>query len=172
MKRLQADHLLVQVGARTLFHIERLDIWDGERIGLVGENGAGKSTLLSVLYGDRLPDAGTVTRMCACAMVRQFGEAEEGFDPAIAARLHEVDAHVGMSGGEETRRKLSHALAMQAPLLLLDEPTTHLDFEGLRAVQETLQAYAGAMVLVSHDRELLDALCTRIWALEDGGLQV
>ncbi len=170
-----AQNLRVQFGLRTIFHIDTLEIQDGDRIGLVGDNGAGKSTLLSVLSGERKPDAGEIRRFAACAVVRQFGEPEtpEAMDGAVRARLHAKEApHEGISGGELERLRLARALSVRAPLLFCDEPTTNLDFAGLSEVRRALLAHRGALLLVSHDRALLDELCKTIWELEDGRLTV
>lgn len=172
---LRADALRVFFGLRTIFSIDTIEIFDGDRIGLIGDNGAGKSTLLSVLHGDRPADEGTVRRFARSAIVRQFGapEAAETVDASIRARLQAKDeVHEGISGGELERLRITQALSVQAPLLFVDEPTTNLDFDGVDQVRGILATHRGAMVLVSHDRALLDALCTSIWALEDGTLRV
>lgn len=172
---LRAEHLRVFFGIRTLFDIEHIEIHDGDRIGLVGDNGAGKSTLLLVLHGDRAPDEGSVFAYARSAMVRQFGrEAPQGqLDAAVQARLRAKDAvHEGISGGELERLRVAQALSVRAPLLYADEPTTNLDFDGIAEVQRALLRHEGALVLVSHDRALLDAVCTTIWALEEETLRV
>jgi len=171
---LRAESLRVLYGLRTIFDIENIEIQEGDRIGLVGANGAGKSTLLSVLHGEQTPDAGSVRRFAASAMVRQFGEPEKAgeIDAAIQARLGAMDdVHEGISGGELERIRVARALSTRAPVLLADEPTTNLDFEGLAQVRQVLLRHQGALVLVSHDRALLDSLCTVIWELEDGKLR-
>lgn len=170
-----AENLRVIFGLRTIFHIENIEIHDNDRIGLVGDNGAGKSTLLSVLQGDIIPDEGLVRRFAGSAIVRQFGEIEqiEEIDSAMQARMRALDTvHHGMSGGELERLRIARALSVRAPLLLVDEPTTNLDFDGVAQVQKALAAHQGALVLISHDRALLDAICTTIWALEDGALRI
>ncbi len=171
---LRAENLRVLFGIRTIFDIETIEIFDGDRIGLVGDNGAGKSTLLSVLHGDRAPDEGTVRRYADSAIVRQFGEAEDApADSAFAARLRaKDDVHEGISGGELERLRIARALSIRAPLLLADEPTTNLDFDGVAQVRKALSAHRGALLLISHDRALLDDLCTVIWELEDGKLHI
>ena len=172
---LRADNLRVFFGIHTLFNIKTIEIHEGDRIGLVGDNGVGKSTLLSVLYGEKLPDEGAVDRAAKAAMVRQFGIAEtvEAMDEAIRGRLSAKRAvHEGISGGEMERLRIARALSTGAPLLFADEPTTNLDFDGLAQATQVLSQHRGALVLVSHDRALLDALCTSIWALEAGELRV
>lgn len=170
---LYAKNVHVSFGARTILNIDELEIRDGARIGLIGDNGAGKSTLLSVLAGERMPDSGSVQRYARCAMVRQFGGVEEESSRgAISARLNAGSApHEGISGGEMERIRLARALETRAPILMADEPTTNLDFAGRSEVEKLLNAHQGALLLVSHDRELLDSLCNEIWALRDGKIR-
>ena len=171
---LSAEKLRVAFGPRTIFEIDSLQIFDGDRIGLIGENGAGKSTLLSILHGEREPDGGMVARFSKSAFIRQFGDAEESeMDASIQARLRAGDAvFSGISGGELSRLRVARALSVRTPLLFVDEPTTNLDFEGLAQVTNALSAHQGALVLVSHDRALLDALCDTIWELSEGTLSI
>ncbi len=171
---LYAKNVHVAFGTRTILDIEEIAIRDGARIGLIGDNGAGKSTLIAVLSGERTPDGGTVQRNAKCAVVRQFGQAEEATGSGeISARLGaKKDVHAGLSGGEMERIRIARALETRAPILMADEPTTNLDFAGRAEVEKLLCAHQGALVLVSHDRALLDALCNEIWALRDGKIRV
>ena len=165
---LEAGSVELSFGPRTILEIKELKIYDGDRIGLIGENGAGKTTLLRVLSGEREPDAGTVRRFSEIAFIRQMGEADGESDARLRSEFDAQEHREGLSGGEQTRRRIAAALSMRAHLLFADEPTTDLDAEGAAQLRRELAAYDGAMVLVSHDRSLLDALCTRIWHLEDG----
>ena len=165
---LEAGSVELNFGPRTILEIKELKIYDGDRIGLIGENGAGKTTLLRVLSGEREPDAGTVRRFSEIAFIRQMGEADGESDARLRSEFDAQEHREGLSGGEQTRRRIAAALSMRAHLLFADEPTTDLDAEGAAQLRRELAAYDGAMVLVSHDRSLLDALCTKIWHLEDG----
>lgn len=171
---LYAKNVHVAFGTRTILDIEELTIRDRARIGLIGDNGAGKSTLISVLAGDLAPDSGLVQRNAACAVVRQFGRVEESAPRGeISARLNAGEnVHEGISGGEMERIRIARALETRAPILMADEPTTNLDFAGRAEVEKLLQAHSGAVLLVSHDRALLDSICTEIWALRDGKIRV
>ncbi|MBR5232223.1 MAG: ABC-F type ribosomal protection protein [Clostridia bacterium] len=171
---LYARNVRIDIGMRTLLNIEEIEIRDGARIGLVGDNGAGKSTLISVLLGERQPDGGVVQRFSRCAVVRQFGEAEEKTQSgAVSGRLGaKEEVHAGISGGEMERIRLARALEMRAPLLMADEPTTNLDFSAREEVEKQLKDHEGALLLVSHDRELLDSVCSEIWHLENGKIRV
>ena len=165
---LEAGGVELSFGPRTILEIKELKIYDGDRIGLIGENGAGKTTLLRVLSGEREPDAGTVRRFSEIAFIRQMGEADGESDARLRSEFDAQEHREGLSGGEQTRRRIAAALSRRAHLLFADEPTTDLDAEGAAQLRRELAAYDGAMVLVSHDRSLLDALCTKIWHLEDG----
>ena len=165
---LEADHILKNYGLRRILDVDRLTIYDGERIGLVGENGAGKSTLLAILAGSLEPDGGTICRRCPVAVIHQSGEARLDGSARLASEFRAPEDHQGLSGGEQTRRRIVEALTADAPLLLADEPTTDLDADGISRLRQRLANHRGALVLVSHDRALLDALCTRILHLEDG----
>jgi len=171
---LYAKNVRVAFGERTILDIDELTIRDNARIGLIGANGAGKSTLLSVLSGERAPDSGLVQRFCACAVVQQFGNAPNlNAYGAASGRLRAgKNVHEGISGGEMERIRLARALEAHTPLLFADEPTSHLDFEGRKQAEALLRSHTGALVLVSHDRALLDALCTEIWSLQDGKIRV
>ncbi len=169
---LKAENIQKSYGDRQLLHPENLEIWDGDRIGLIGENGAGKTTLLKILSGEEEAEAGTVHRYGSAAMIHQQGNEDGGGDERIRALFRAGDSREELSGGEMTRNRISAALSGKAQLLFADEPTTDLDEEGLRLLREQLAGYAGALVLVSHDRALLRKICRKIWYLEDGKVTV
>jgi ATP-binding cassette subfamily F protein uup len=172
-----------------------LGIGDGERIGVVGRNGGGKSTLLKLMIGAETPDTGRVTRtgglriaavdqrgaLPAGTTVREYvvGDAAEhewAGDAAVRSVLAGLglaavglDADVArLSGGERRRTALAAALVQQADLLVLDEPTNHLDVEGITWLAAHLRARRGALLVVTHDRWFLDAVCERTWEVGDG----
>lgn len=160
-----------EYGIQQVLDIEKLEIWEGDRIGLVGPNGAGKSTLLHILYGDGDADEGVITRNCPVAMIPQDGEAYGEAAGQMVSRMGLAKSAV-KSGGEKTRMAIAAAFSAHAPLLFADEPTTNLDVEGIRTLEKMLCGYQGALVLISHDRELLDRVCTSIWELEEGNVRV
>ena len=169
---LEINGVQVSFGDRPVLDLNRLSVYDGERIGLIGENGAGKTTLLRVLSGELTPEAGQIRRLAPVAMIRQQGDADAGDDAETRAQFQAVGTRKGLSGGEMTRNRISGALSARAGLLLADEPTTDLDREGLALLRRKLSGFAGAVLLVSHDRALLREICDRIWYLEDGKITV
>ena len=165
---LEAKEIRKAYGERELFHIEELTVYDGERIGIVGQNGAGKSTLIHILAGEEEPDEGVVRRFGETAEIRQQGVPEEEGEGVYRALFRAQEKREGLSGGEQTRNRIAAALSAHPQLLLADEPSTDLDEQGLEMLRKQLAAYRGTLILISHDRTLLRELCTRIWCLEDG----
>lgn len=165
---LEINRVQVSFGDRLLLDLDHLSVYDGDRIGLIGENGAGKTTLLRVLSGELTPEAGQIRRLTSVAMICQQGDADAGDDAETSAQFQARGIREGLSGGEMTRNRIAGALSARAGLLLADEPTTDLDQEGLALLRKKLSGFAGAVILVSHDRALLREICSRIWYLEDG----
>jgi pleuromutilin/lincosamide/streptogramin A transport system ATP-binding/permease protein len=151
MTLLEANHIKLFIKDVLLADIEKLQISQGDVIGLVGRNGSGKTTLLELLAGGREPESGSIARNSTCGLLPQ---------------LKRTDST--KSGGEVTQEYIKNALASSPALLLADEPTTHLDAGHIAWLEKKLANWQGALVLVSHDRAFLDALCTTIWELKDG----
>ncbi len=197
-----AENLHVLAGPRLLFEGVSLGLDDGVAIGVVGRNGAGKSTLLRLLAGRQEPDGGRVTRAggTRVAVLDQSDtlppgrtvldvvhgdlDVHEWASQAAIREIHDgllsdvdLDAEVGtLSGGQRRRTALAAVLTEPAEVLVLDEPTNHLDVEGVDWLARHLTARfaggRGALVVVTHDRWFLDAVCTRIWEVveaPDGG---
>ena len=168
---LRAEHIEKEYGIQEIFQIEKLEIEDGARIGLVGKNGAGKSTLLGILSG-RLPaDDGVIKRYCEIAEIRQDASVEGTPEEQYISRLKLRGSEV-KSGGEKMRLAIAAAFSAHAPLLFADEPTSNLDLNGIESLERMLAGYRGGVVLISHDRKLLDTICNEIWELNDGKLRV
>ncbi len=172
---LELNDIVKYVNDRRLLTIDNLKINKGDKIGVIGRNGVGKSTLLAILAGEVQPDEGHVRRNCPFASVSQLGAPASGrtLDPLVAGEFAVSQAYTGhMSGGEQTRFKIAAALSEEPPLLLADEPAANLDIKGRELLQAKLRAFPGTLVVVSHDRQLLDAVCNAIWELENGELRV
>ncbi|HEY9176003.1 MAG TPA: ABC-F family ATP-binding cassette domain-containing protein [Verrucomicrobiae bacterium] len=186
-------------GPRLLFDEVSLTLMPGDRVGLVGPNGAGKSTLLKIILGLETPDAGEVTcvrgtRLGYLPQESEPGGQETVLDLAVPhdphhqtdgqtlARAKQILASLGfrqtdferpageLSGGWVMRARLARLLVEEPDVLMLDEPTNHLDLETLLWVQDFLRGYRGALLLISHDREFLNRLCTHIAELRQARL--
>jgi len=191
------DHAAAGYGGRTVLAGLRMTLSPGDRVGLLGPNGAGKSTLTKLLAGVLEPQAGAVVRS-PYLTVGYFAQHQlEQLDPAaspldhlrrLAPRLGEkacreylaayhfrgerVFEPVGpFSGGEKARLALALLVHGRPNLLLLDEPTNHLDLDLRHALEIALQEYAGALVLVSHDRHLVASTCDSLWRVAGGSAQ-
>nr|WP_302111818.1 ABC-F type ribosomal protection protein [uncultured Acetatifactor sp.] len=170
---MQAEHIALSFGEQKVLDIDRFAVYQGERIGLVGANGAGKTTFLRVLSGELEPDAGTVKRMCDVHFFRQFSEGIDPFElegkEMKAMRIQDKVWQETVSGGEDTRMRLAWMFSSGKMLVFLDEPTANLDMKGIALLKQKLLEL-DTMVIVSHDRALLNALCTRIVEIRNGQL--
>ncbi len=169
---------------RDLFRDVSLTVSSGDRIGVVGVNGTGKSTLLRVITGTDQPESGTVRtgRGVRVAVLDQaprlppgtvrhaVGEGwrgEAALDRLGLGQLLDADV-AGLSGGEAKRVALASTLMAETDLLVLDEPTNHLDMGAIRWLEDELAAFRGGLLMVTHDRHVLDRVTTRVLELDRG----
>jgi ATP-binding cassette subfamily F protein uup len=197
-KLLVASGIAKSLGGRSLFAGLDLVLSPGTRLGLLGPNGSGKSTILRVLAGELTPDAGTVTQ-AEGLQVAVFEQGRVSLDPTTRLRralapggdtivyrgqpMHvagwakrflfrpdQLDLELGaLSGGERARVRIAQLMLRPADLLLLDEPTNDLDIAALEVLEDSLTDFPGALVLVTHDREMMDRLCTEVVGLDGRG---
>jgi ATP-binding cassette subfamily F protein uup len=193
-----ARDLTVSRGGRRLVSGLDLVVTPGTRVGLIGPNGSGKTTLLNVLVGALPPDAGAVEHADGLRVVR-FEQERGGLDPAQSLRralapegdavtyqgrsVHvagwarrflfgpeQLELPVGrLSGGEQARVLIARLMREPADLLVLDEPTNDLDIPTLEVLEESLAEFDGGLVLVTHDRFMLERVSTLILALDGAG---
>lgn len=173
---------------RPLFENVSLTVSAGDRLAIVGINGGGKSTLLGVLSGDIVPESGSVRRGrgARITMVGQHTELPPGtvrdavgggwegekvLDQLGMGGQLDLDTSV-CSGGQAKRVALARGLLAETDLLILDEPTNHLDIDGIAWLEERLERFKGGLILVTHDRHVLDRVTTRILELDRGAAHV
>ena len=190
---LDVEGLTIGVAGRTLVKGASFAIERGQRVALIGPNGAGKTTLLETILGNRAPEHGRV-KIGHNVEVAYYSQQSlelpdayrmidvitaEGLSGPRARDLlgmflfsgEDVEKPVSaLSGGERRRLALARTVISGANLLVLDEPTNHLDIESREALEDALEAFPGTLLLVSHDRALIEAIATRTLAIEDGRL--
>jgi ATP-binding cassette subfamily F protein uup len=197
-KLLVAEGLSKSFGARKIVQNLDLKLTPGTRLGLIGPNGSGKTTLLSLLDGTLEPDAGTIQRAEWLKTVR-FEQNRDTLDRTVSLRralapegdtvlyqgrpIHvaawakrflfhtdQLDTPVSrLSGGEQARILIARLMLQPADLLILDEPTNDLDIPTLEVLEESLMEFPGALVLVTHDRFLLESVSSVVLALDGSG---
>jgi len=191
------ENVSYTIGDRTLFKNVDFILQSGMRVGLVGPNGSGKTTLLRLLRGDILPTAGKIQKADSLRIV--YFDQNRQLDPDLSLRralapdsdsviyqdrvIHvaawaarflfsgeDLNRPVGrLSGGERARVLIAQLMLQQAEVLLLDEPTNDLDIPTLEILEESLLEYRGALVLVTHDRYMLDRVSTIVLGLDGRG---
>lgn len=196
VKLLTAKNLRMDLGGRTLFQHLDLTLSPGTRLGLMGPNGSGKTTLLKLLAGESLPTQGTLKPANDLKVV-YFDQhrsklpldltLREVLSPTgeyVTFRARPVHIHgwckrflfspddLGLtikelSGGERARIAIAHLMLQPADILLLDEPTNDLDIPTLETLEESLSDFPGAVVLITHDRRMLENICNLFLALGD-----
>jgi ABC transport system ATP-binding/permease protein len=199
---IEAEGIAKSLGGRRLFQNLNLTLAPGVRIGLVGANGSGKTTLLKILEGKMESDEGTIRRADQLQIVSFAQDRGEHLDPDVSLRrtlcpegdsviyrgrpIHvtgwakrflfrdeQLDMPVSrLSGGERARVMIARLMLATADVLLLDEPTNDLDIPTLEVLEDSLLEFSGAIVLVSHDRYLLDRVSTIVIGLDgaEGGV--
>ncbi len=195
---IEAENIGMSLGGRRLFEHLNLTLSPGVRMGLMGANGSGKTTLLKILAGELAPGEGTVRRADRLRIVSFAQDRGAHLDPETSLRrtlcpegdsviyrgrlIHvngwakrflfrdeQLETPVGrLSGGERARVMIARLMLAPADVLLLDEPTNDLDIPTLEVLEDGLLDFAGAMVLVSHDRYLLDRVSTILIGLDGG----
>jgi len=193
---LRIDHLKVGYPGNTLFTAHKVELRRGQRLALIGPNGSGKTSFLKVLLEQLNPLEGEA-RLGASLKVGYFAQAHDGLNGENSI-LDELIRHkemlpsaarnylapylftgddifkpvLALSGGERARLALAILALDGANLLMLDEPTNHLDIPARESLQEVLENFEGTILMVTHDRFLIDQLATQIWEISNGRLEV
>lgn len=182
-------------GESRLFHSGEILVQRGWRVALLGPNGAGKTTLLRTIMGELQPLEGSI-RLGASVKIGYLPQSQAWLDGsesvlenilndtglllegarALLGRFLFSDEDMdkplsALSGGERSRLALARLTLQGANLLILDEPTTHLDLAGQEVLQQVLLGFSGTILFVSHDRYLVNALATHIWRIEQGSMR-
>ncbi|ACO46580.1 ABC-F family ATP-binding cassette domain-containing protein [Deinococcus deserti] len=190
------EHLSKRYGDHMVLHDVAFKLRQGDRVALMGANGTGKTTLMRLLAGETFPDEGAsapVLRVAVGVSVASLDQIWHGLTPGEGLRAQferrfgsRAPALLGgagftsadwlktpevLSGGERARAGLALVSGLRADLLLLDEPTNHLDVEALQALEAAVHAYAGAVVIVTHDRRFAREVANRLWVIEDAQLR-
>jgi len=197
-KLMVLDAVSKSMGDKQLFHSLDLTLTPGQRIGLLGVNGSGKTTLMRLMSGDLQPDSGSIRRADDLQTVTfsqhretlvQSQSLKEALCPyGETVHYHGQSMHVSgwarkfyfdpdqlatrisnLSGGEQARVVIANLTLLPADVLLLDEPTNDLDIPSLEVLEQSLLEFPGAIVLVTHDRFLLERISTEYLALDDQG---
>ena len=191
------DSVSYTVGDRTLFANVNFSVTSGTRVGLVGPNGSGKTTLLRLLQGELTPSSGSIRKADSLRVV--YFDQNRQLDPDVTLRralapdsdaviYRDAVVHVAswaarflfsgeqlnqpvgrLSGGERARVLIAQLMLQPADVLLLDEPTNDLDIPTLEVLEESLLEFQGALVLVTHDRYMLDRVSTVVLGLDGLG---
>lgn len=184
---LQAKQVNKSFGNRDILKEISFDIRNGEKIGLVGWNGAGKTTMMKLLMGSVQPDSGSITRYPAEIKIGYLPQSTDytiNTDHELeeeAKELLRAASELGMSksiirdgayldtlsGGEKLKLALAKIWTQSPQLLCLDEPTNHLDMKGVTWLITELNKFAGAAIIISHDRYFLDQTVTKIYEMEE-----
>ncbi|SDW13486.1 ribosomal protection-like ABC-F family protein [Paenibacillus sp. CF384] len=193
----EAQRIGKSYGGRSLFADSSFYLQRGERVGLLGPNGSGKTTLIQMLLGQKAVDTGQLW-ISPTAKVAYLTQDVTDLDQRrtvleLLQDSHEIRSDVGkartmlanmgfdasmlqkpiaqLSLGERTRIKLSQLMMREQDLLILDEPTNHLDLTSREQLEATLSDYRGTLIVVSHDRYLIDKICTKLLVFQDGGIR-
>ncbi|MEA3558032.1 MAG: ABC-F family ATP-binding cassette domain-containing protein [Candidatus Thermoplasmatota archaeon] len=192
---IMASELSIDRGANTIIREGEFELDMGDKMGIFGPNGCGKSTLLKAVMGE-IPHQGELW-VAPGSKIGYFSQSHDGLDPDLTAeeqllkdlgkenkaltrqvlsrfeiRGKDAEREIStLSGGERARVALAHLIAQRRNLLVLDEPTNYLDIRSKEAIEKALKQYKGSILMVTHDRYLLDNLCDKIGFIKDGILR-
>lgn len=174
MQLVNIDKLKKYYSNRLVLDIDKFEILEDERIGLVGANGAGKTTLIRALTGSIEVDEGQIYLTNSYSYITQNEDFYiKSSNSKIKSMLNAPDKFEEyLSGGEKVKLRIANALKEQKKLIIADEPTSNLDQKSISILEEMLKKHEGGMLVVSHDREFLDVLCNKIAEIENGKIKI
>ncbi len=171
MLKLEGLNIKKYYGDRLILDIKDLKIYSNDRIGIVGLNGSGKTTLMDILSKSKTPDEGVVKIYGNHSYITQL---EHPLDAQLNSKIgsffniNNIKDIKNLSGGEKTKLKIAQSIDNSSDILFADEPTSNLDMKSIKILEEILKAFDGCLILISHDRHLLDSLCNKILEIENG----
>lgn len=171
----QLTDIIKTFGNKTVLEINHLSAYFGDRIGIIGDNGSGKTTLLRLISGEIEPEDGIVNREIEFNYFKQIDVdlpvMKEDLDYKLLSQFS-VPNTTHLSGGEQSKLRLTDVLSEYQMGLLLDEPTTHLDYDSVQVLIKELEHYYGTLIFVSHNREFLNRVANTIWEVKDSKVDV
>ncbi len=155
MEKIKMLNVTKYIGDRKIIDIDNLIIQENEKVGIVGKNGAGKTTLLKLIEGDIKADTGEIEVNGSITYIKQLDDIK-------------INATTNLSGGEQMLALIKEKLKENTSIILADEPSTNMDMQNIEFLIKKLKEYAGTILLISHDRNVLDSICSAIIEIDDG----
>lgn len=168
MQLIKVNKLKKYYGYRLILNVDKLEIFEGDKIGLVGVNGAGKTTLLNIICGKEGYEEGNVFLDGSYSYVNQLDEEVDIEDSKISKELKLSNEYNSfLSGGEKVKARVAKVLNNNSRIIIADEPTSNLDVQSIKYLEEKFISFNGAILLVSHDRDFLDNICNKIIEIDE-----
>ena len=155
MEKIKMLKVTKYIGDRKIIDIDNLIIQENEKVGIVGKNGAAKTTLLKLIAGEIKADAGKIEVNGSITYIKQLDNIK-------------INATTNLSGGEQMLALIKEKLKENTSIILADEPSTNMDMQNIEFLIKKLKEYAGTILLISHDRNVLDSICSAIIEIDDG----
>ncbi len=176
MMKINMKNIKKYYGTRLVLNIKELKVYEGDKIGVVGANGVGKTTLLEIINKNIDYDSGElfVDKNTSIKYIPQLGQPDKKRISGKYASIFQIESKwdTNMSGGEKTRFKLAEGFENSGSLMLVDEPTSNLDIDGIDLITNNFKTYINTFLVVSHDRNFLDTVCNKILEIEDGKCEI